>query len=128
MPIRVLLVDDEPMFLEALSALLEHDERIVVVARAKTGTEAMELARERRPDVALVDLALPDVDGFELTRALRSRADGPAVLAVSGLSHEQDVDRALEAGAFAFLLKGGLHHEVAEAIVAASAEPRQARA
>jgi DNA-binding NarL/FixJ family response regulator len=120
MPIRVLLVDDQTMFLEALCALLEHDERIDVVAKAETAAEAIELTRERRPDVVLVDLALPDLDGFELTRALRARADGPVVVAVSGLSHAEDIDRALEAGAAAFLFKGGLHDEVAEAIVAVS--------
>jgi len=125
MPIRVLLVDDEPMFLEALKALLEHDERIAVVGAANSGTEAIELARERHPDVALVDLAMPDLDGFQVTRELTSGDEVTRVLAVSGLSHEGDVEKALEAGASAFLLKGGLYDEVAEAIVAAS-EPGQA--
>ena len=127
MPIRVLLVDDEPMFIEALRALLEHDERIAVVGSASTGSAAIELAREQHPDVALVDLAMPDVDGFEVTRRLTAGDEPTRVLAVSGLSHEGDVERALEAGASAFLLKGGLYDEVAEAIVAAS-QPGDARA
>jgi DNA-binding NarL/FixJ family response regulator len=122
MAIRVLLVDDEPMFLEALTALLEHDDRIAVVGAADSGARALALADEHRPDVALVDLAMPDLDGFELTRKLRACECAPRVLAVSGLSHRHDVDRALEAGASAFLLKGGLYDEVAEAIVSASAE------
>ena len=116
-PIRVLLVDDEPMFLEALRALLEHDERIDIVATADTGEEAVGLARERKPDVALVDLAMPGLDGFELTRAL---VPSTRVVAVSGLSSPLDAERALDAGASSFLLKGGLYEEIAEAIVAVS--------
>jgi two-component system response regulator DesR len=124
MPIRVLLVDDEPMFLEALRALLEHDERIDVVATADSGEEAVELARERKPDVALVDLAMPGLDGYELTREL---VPSTRVVAVSGLSTPLDAERALDAGASGFLLKGGLYDEIAEAIVAVSGEPGEAR-
>ena len=118
--IRVLLVDDEPMFLEALHALLERDGRVEVVGAAADAAHALELADETLPDVALVDLALPGMDGFELTRRLRSSDREVRVLAVSGLSHERDATRALDAGASAFLLKGGLHDEVADAIVAAA--------
>jgi DNA-binding NarL/FixJ family response regulator len=124
-PIRVLLVDDEPMFLEALQALLEHDDRIAVVATADTGEAAVELARERKPDVALVDLAMPGLDGFALTREL---VPATRVVAVSGLTSPLDAERAFDAGASGFLLKGGLYNEIAEAIVEASAEPREARA
>jgi two-component system, NarL family, response regulator DesR len=127
-PIRVLLVDDEPMFLEALRALLEHDERISVVATAETGEEAVELARERKPDVALVDLAMPGLDGFALTRELVGAEPATRVVAVSGLSGPRDAERALDAGASGFLLKGGLYEEVAETIVAVSDEPGEARA
>jgi two-component system response regulator DesR len=128
MPIRVLLVDDEPMFLAALRALLEHDERISVVATADSGEEAVELARERKPDVALVDLAMPGLDGFELTRELVADEVGPRVVAVSGLSNPLDAERALDAGASSFLLKGDLYGEIAEAIVAASGEASEAGA
>jgi two-component system response regulator DesR len=128
MPIRVLLVDDEPMFLAALRALLEHDERISVVATADSGEEAVELARERKPDVALVDLAMPGLDGFALTRELVAAETAPRVVAVSGLSNPLDAERALDAGASGFLLKGDLFGEIADAIVAASDEPRETRA
>ena len=120
MPIRVLLVDDEPMFLEAVRALLDLDERIDVVGTSDNGESALELADERRPDVALVDLAMPGMNGYEVTKRLLKNLPSMRVLAVSGLSSEHDEDRAREAGATAFLLKGGLHHEVAEAIVAAA--------
>src|SRR5438874_1778877 len=117
MPVRVLLVDDEPIFLEALRALLDGDERVEIVGATESGAAALDLARTTHPDVALVDLAMPEMNGFELTRALLANEPALRVLAVSGLSHEGDATRALEAGATAFLMKGGLYGEVAEAIV-----------
>lgn len=119
--VRVLLVDDEPMFLEALRALLEHDDRIDVVGTA-SGKDAVELVQACRPDVALVDLGMPGIDGFELTRRLVAADPAPRVVAVSGSA---DGERAREAGASEFLLKGGLHDEVAETIVAVSEQPRE---
>ena len=126
--IRVLLVDDEPMFLAALEALLATDDRIDVVGMADSAVQALEIAEEQHPDVALVDLAMPGLDGFELTRRLLRNHAAGHVLAVSGLTQERDVERAIEAGASAFLLKGGLYTEVAEAIVAASEQPGEAGA
>jgi DNA-binding NarL/FixJ family response regulator len=126
--IRVLLVDDEPMFLAALEALLATDDRIHVVGMADTALQALEIAEAQHPDVALVDLAMPGLDGFELTRRLLRDRSAGHVLAVSGLTHERDAERALEAGASAFLLKGGLYNEVADAIVAASEQTGEARA
>jgi DNA-binding NarL/FixJ family response regulator len=123
MPIRVLLVDDEPMFLQALCALLDHDERVEIVGAADTPLRAIELADAEHPDVALVDLAMPGMNGFELTKKLLANKPALRVLAVSGLSHEGDVTQALEAGATAFLLKGGLYDEVGDAIVAAASPP-----
>jgi DNA-binding NarL/FixJ family response regulator len=119
--VKVLLVDDEPMFLEALRALLEQDGRIDVVGTA-SGEEAVELARTRWPDVALVDLTMPGIDGFELTRRLVATQPAPRVVAVSGSA---DADRARAAGACEFLLKGGLYEEIAETIVAVSDKPRE---
>ena len=121
MPIRVLLVDDEPMFLAALTALLDRDERVEIVGTADSSLRAIELAGAKHPDVALVDLAMPVMNGFELTKKLLANEPALRVLAVSGLSHEGDVTQAIEAGATAFLLKGGLYEEVGDAIVAAAA-------
>lgn len=119
-PVRVLLVDDESMFLDAVSALLEQDDRVEVVGTADNVQEALRLADAARPDVALVDLALPGVDGFEMTRLLLASEPAPRVIALSGLSTDEAERAALEAGATLFLFKGGLHHEIADAIVAAS--------
>jgi DNA-binding NarL/FixJ family response regulator len=120
MPIRVLLVDDEPMFLEALKALLDDDDRVEIAGATSDGESAIELADRVHPDVALVDLAMPGMSGFELTRKLLANAPALHVIAVSGLSHENDATRALEAGATSFLMKGGLYSEVGDAIVAAT--------
>jgi DNA-binding NarL/FixJ family response regulator len=119
--IRVLLVDDESMFLAALRALLEHDDRLEVVGDANNAADALDLASRVAPDVVLIDLALPGVDGFEITRQLIDQAPGLKVIAVSGLSDDNAETAALAAGATTFLFKGGLHEEIADAIVAAAA-------
>ncbi len=117
--VRVLLVDDEPMFLEALRALLETDSRVDVVASAGNGVDALALARSEQPDVALVDLALPGTDGIETTRRLIAETPQLKVVVISGLSDGSEAKAARDAGASRFLLKGGLHEEIGDAIVAA---------
>src|SRR5438067_11867303 len=97
-PVRVLLVDDEPLFLEALQALLDADDRVSVVAVAGNGTDAVALAAAMQPDVALVDLALPGVDGFETTRRLRAQTPSIKVVVISGLSDGNEARAAHEAG------------------------------
>ena len=116
-PIRVLLVDDEPMFLEALDALLERDDRVEVVAKTASGASAIQLADQAHPDVALVDLAMPGTDGCETTRQMIRRDPNIKVIVISGLSGEPAQQEALAAGAKAFLLKGGLYGEVVDTIV-----------
>jgi DNA-binding NarL/FixJ family response regulator len=116
-PVRVLLVDDEPMFLEALRALLETDSRVSVVAAAGNGIDAIALALSEHADVALVDLALPGASGFETTRRLIAEAPPIKVVVISGLSDGSEANAARDAGASRFLLKGGLHDEIADAIV-----------
>jgi DNA-binding NarL/FixJ family response regulator len=116
-PVRVLLVDDEPMFLEALRALLETDARVSVVAEAGNGVDAIALAQSVRADVALVDLALPGASGFETTRRLIAEASPIKVVVISGRSDGSEASAARDAGASRFLLKGDLRGEIADAIV-----------
>ena len=116
-PIRVLLVDDEPLFLEALTALLARDARLEIVASTQRGEEAAALAADVQPDVALVDLAMPGTDGYETTRRLIRDSPNLKVIVVSGVTGERARRAALDAGAAAFLLKGGLYGEIAETIV-----------
>jgi DNA-binding NarL/FixJ family response regulator len=116
-PVRVLLVDDEPMFLEALQALLDADARVVVVGVAGNGPDALAIASTEQPDVALVDLALPGIDGLETIRLLLAQTPAMRVVVLSGLSDGTEAAAAHEAGAARFLFKGGLHDEIADAIV-----------
>ena len=125
MPVRVMLVDDQEMFVDAVRALLAGDDRIEVIASTDNGAHALELSEELTPDVALVDLDLPRMDGYETTRRLL--ADRPAlrVIVISGMTGDTVVDRAASAGACGFLFKGGLYGEIADAILG-SGEPPQA--
>jgi DNA-binding NarL/FixJ family response regulator len=120
-----MLVDDQEMFVDAVRALLAGDDRIEVVASAGSGARALELAEALTPDVALVDLALPRMDGYETTRRLLAAQPALRVIVVSGMSGEGVADRATSAGASGFLFKGGLFREIAEAILG-SGEPGQA--
>jgi DNA-binding NarL/FixJ family response regulator len=110
-------VDDEPLFLEALDALLARDERVEVVAKTESGSAAVELAEREHPDVALVDLAMPGTDGYETTRAMLRHAPALKVIVISGVSGEPARSEAFDAGAQAFLFKGGLHGEIVDTIV-----------
>ncbi|MGV9310558.1 response regulator [Nonomuraea sp. NPDC003727] len=105
--IRVLLVDDQPLIRSGFRALLDLEDDIEVVAEAADGTEGLALAREHRPDVALVDIKMPVVDGIEVTR--RIAADpalaGVHVVILTNYGLDEHVFNALRAGAAGFLVK-----------------------
>ena len=101
---RVLLADDHPLFAEALQLLLEAD-RIEVVARAADGAEALELAHRFRPDVVLMDVRMPRLDGIAALEALQLLQPGVRVVMLSSSAAVEDVERARDAGAFAYLTK-----------------------
>jgi DNA-binding NarL/FixJ family response regulator len=122
-PLRVMIVDDQPMFAEAIRALLETDGRFRVVGAAESGAAAMELVAAEEVDVVLIDIAMPGVDGLETTRLLREAKPDLKVVVISGLVGETIAADALAAGATEFLLKGSLHDEVAGAILRAVGEP-----
>ncbi|WIV58515.1 response regulator [Amycolatopsis nalaikhensis] len=105
--IRVLLADDQPLIRSGFRALLDIEDDIEVVAEAADGREAVELAREHLPDIALVDVQMPEVDGIEATRRI---AADPALAAVhvvilTNYSLDEYVFEALRAGAAGFLVK-----------------------
>jgi len=112
-----MLVDDQQMFVAALGALLEHEDGIEVVGSADNGLRALELDEAVHPDVAVVDLDLPMMDGFETTRRLLEQHPGLRVVVISGLSGNGVAQRAAEAGACGYLFKGGLHGEIVDAIL-----------
>jgi DNA-binding NarL/FixJ family response regulator len=116
------------MFVDAIRALLSTDDRIEIVGATDNGAHALELAEALQPDVALVDLALPRMDGYETTRRLKAKRPELRVVVISGLSEDGVAERAKRAGATRHLFKGGLHAEIIDAILDRSEQPGQARA
>ena len=118
-PIRVVIVDDHRLFVEAVTLLLEDDNRLDVIGTAGDGPTAIELAVQGHADVAVIDVRMPEVDGLETARRLRSRSPETRVILVTGLDEPELVQQARAAGAVALLEKGALHDQLKEAIIAA---------
>src|SRR6476646_6885160 len=115
--IRVLIADDQRLFAEALEAILGGDDRIEVVAHAGNGKEAARLARELEPDVILMDISMPVLDGIQATREIRKRDDTVSILMLTGSNSRADVDRERKAGASGYVTKDRIAAELIEAIV-----------
>src|SRR5689334_22802726 len=96
--ITVLIADDHRLFAEALEAILAGEPEIEVVGRARNGEEAVQLALELKPDVILMDIAMPVVDGVEATKRIRASQEGACVLMLTGSNSRTDIARAREAG------------------------------
>ena len=114
----MLIVDDHQLFTEALRTLLERDARLAVAGTAKTGREAILLAKSERVDVVLMDMSMPVLDGLAATRRLLALERPPRVIALS--AHTDDLSRAaaLEAGAAAFLSKADANENLGDTILA----------
>ena len=117
MPIRVLIADDHRLFAEALEAILASDTRIEVVAHAGDGQEAVRLARELKPDVVLMDISMPVMDGIEATEEIHSNGGRTIILMLTGSNSRDDVDRARKAGAAGYVTKDRIAAELIDAIV-----------
>ncbi|MGC7102230.1 response regulator [Amycolatopsis lurida] len=105
--IRVLVADDEPMIRAGVAAILASDEQIEVVAEAADGREAVERVRSVRPDVALLDIRMPNLDGLSAAEEIRRLVPETAVIMLTTFSEDEYIGRALAAGAGGFLLKSG---------------------
>ena len=116
-PARVLIADDEPLFIESVQALLAHDERVEVVGTATNGQDAVDLAVALEPDVTLMDISMPMLDGIEATRRMRERVPAACVLVLTGSSISAEVDRARQAGVTAFLTKDRIGTQLVDAIL-----------
>jgi DNA-binding NarL/FixJ family response regulator len=107
-PLRVVFAEDDDQLAELITSLLADDERFALVGRARTGDEAVKLAAEYRPDIVVMDLAMPGCDGVEATRLIRSLHATQHVVIYTGSDEYADVARAEEAGAAGFLHKDAL--------------------
>ena len=115
--VRVLIADDHGLFAEALEAILTADGRIDVVGYAHDGRQAIELAMRLRPDVVLMDISMPVLDGIEATRLIRELVPAPEVVMLTGSNASYDVDRSREAGAAGYITKDRIAAELVEAIL-----------
>jgi two-component system, NarL family, nitrate/nitrite response regulator NarL len=109
--VRVLIADDNPLFVEMIDAMLTA-EGMKVVGRAQDGQEAFEQTLALDPDVTLMDISMPVMDGIEATRLIRERRPDACVLVLTGSKAMSDVDRARKAGAAAFLSKDHIASEL----------------
>ena len=119
--VRVLIVDDEFLFAEALEALLASDGRIEVVGRAGDGRTAVDNALELEPDVVLMDISMPVMDGFEATRRIREARDSACVLMLTGSDSSADIDRARQVGAAAYVTKDRIETDLIRTILEVAA-------
>ncbi|MFC5137093.1 response regulator [Actinomycetospora rhizophila] len=115
-PIRVVLADDHPVVRRGLAALLESVEGVEVVGQAATGREAVREAQLLAPDVVLMDVQMPDLDGVEASRRIATASPGVAVLVLTMHDDDETVVAALRAGARGYLLKGADQEEIRRAV------------
>jgi DNA-binding NarL/FixJ family response regulator len=114
--IRILAVDDHPMLREGIASLVASQSDMALVAEASTGREALEQFRNHQPDLTLMDLQMPDMDGIEAMVAIRDEFPEARIIVLTTYKGDVQVLRALKAGARAYLLKGLLRKELLETI------------
>ena len=123
--IRVLVVDDHPLLREGVTAVLQEESDITVVAEATRGAEAIELFRQHRPDVTLMDLRMPDMSGTAAIAAIRAEFPNARIVVLTSYAGDAHAVNALKAGASAYLLKSMLRKELLDTIRAVHAGKRR---
>ena len=119
--IRVLIADDHALVREGTRRMLEQEEDMQVVGEAGDGEEAVKLACELKPDVAIVDIAMPKLDGIEATKQIKERCPSVTILILSAYDDDQFIFSLLEAGAAGYLLKSIRSRELVDAVRAVHA-------
>lgn len=118
--VRVLIADDHPVVRSGLRGMLASDPGFEVVGEAADGPEAVALALRERPDVVLMDLRMPDLDGASATAEIRASRPETQILVLTTYDTDADIVRAIEAGAIGYLLKDVPHEEISRAVRAAA--------
>ena len=113
--VRLLVVDDHPVVRSGIVGMLSGEPDLQVVGQAADGTEAISLAAELAPDVVLMDLRMPGLDGVEATRRISSCHDAPRVVVLTTYDTDGDILRAVEAGAIGYLLKDSPREDIIKA-------------
>jgi DNA-binding NarL/FixJ family response regulator len=114
--IRVFSVDDHPLLREGIAAIINNQPDMLMAAQAATGTEAIQLFRQHRPDVTLMDLRLPDMSGIDALIAIRSEFSDARIIMLTTFEGDVEIQRALKAGARGYLLKSNPPRELVETI------------
>ena len=114
--IRVLVADDHPIVQEGLVRLFEHEEGFTCVGSANNGKEAIKMARELKPDIVLMDVAMPEMDGIEATKLIKSISPETKVLALSAYKYAHHIQACIKAGVDGYLLKDMPRAELVNAI------------
>jgi len=120
-PIRILSVDDHPIVRQGIAGLVSIQPDMILVGEASDGREAIQLFRMHRPDVTLMDLQMPGMNGVDSLIAIRNEFPDAKIVVLTTYSGDTQIIRAIKAGAQAYLLKNGLHKELLETIRAVHA-------
>jgi len=120
-PIRILTVDDHPLLRQGIAALLTGQPDMDLVGEASNGREAIQQFREHRPDITLMDLQMPEMNGLDATIAIRGEFPDARIIVLTTYTGDVQVQRAMKIGARAYLLKNSLHKELLETIRAVHA-------
>ena len=115
--IRVLIADDHSLFAAALQAILSTDSRFETVGLAEDGVQAIELAATLKPDVVLMDISMPELDGFAATKKIRKRVPETRVLMLTGSNARADVNKARASGAAGYITKDRIAGDLIDAIL-----------
>lgn len=115
-PIRLLIADDHPIYRDGLAGLFELQKDMLIVAQAADGAEAIALFRKHQPDVMLLDLRMPVVDGLNVVKTLRSESPNARILILTTFDTDEDIFASLKAGAKGYLLKDTPRQEILAAV------------